>query len=133
MKLELMIVAVLIALSSVDNATAGAVTDTDLDRVPDPFDNCTTVANGPSQLNNQIDGDLDGYGNACDGDYNNNGALDGVDFVIWIAAFNTIDVVVDLTGDGVVNGEDFGPFIGMFNTLAGPSGLACAGTIPCLP
>ena len=115
-------------------ATAGAVFDTDGDLVPDPFDNCRVRDNGPNEApNNQVDGDLDGYGNRCDADYNNDGEANGGDFRLYIAAFNTADPVVDLNGDGIVNGSDFGYFLSLFGKLAGPSGLSCAGTIPCTP
>ena len=45
--------------------------DTDLDSVPDEFDNCPNVAN-PSQL----DDDMDGIGNDCDPDSNGDGIDD---------------------------------------------------------
>jgi hypothetical protein len=115
-------------------ATAGNVIDTDADLVPDQFDNCRIRSNGPNQApNNQVDGDLDGYGNRCDADYNNDMEVNGGDFGRFVAAFNTADPIVDLSGDGFVNGADFGLFLSNFGKLAGPSGLACAGTIPCTP
>ncbi len=115
-------------------ATAGAVVDSDGDLVPDQFDNCRIIRNGPNQApNNQVDGDLDGYGNACDADCNKDGVHNGGDFRFFVAAFNTVDPIVDLSGDGIVNGADFGVFIGSYGTLVGPSGLPCAGTIPCTP
>ncbi len=113
--------------------TAATGLDTDGDLVPDRFDNCRLTDNGPNELGGQMDGDLDGYGNRCDADYNNDGAPNGGDFSRFVNAFNTFDAVVDLSGDGVVNGDDFGRFISSFSTLVGPSGLPCAGTIPCTP
>lgn len=134
MKLKLITLASILALGFAGIATAGNVSDTDSDLVPDAFDNCLTTANGPGEGGlNQLDGNLDGYGNACDADYTNDGVVDGADFGPFISAFNTLDNTIDLTGDGIVDGADFGPFISLFNTLVGPSGLACAGTIPCTP
>ncbi len=109
------------------------VSDMDGDLIPDALDNCSEIPNGPNEGGlNQQDGDMDGYGNACDADFNNSGATDGGDFGVFIGAWNTFNSSVDLTGDGVVDGADFILFISSFSTLPGPSGLACAGiTIPC--
>ncbi len=52
----------------------------------------------------QLDADADGYGNACDADLNNSGTVTTADFAILRARLNT---------------------------APGPSGRACAGTIPC--
>ena len=53
------------------------VTDTDFDGVPDAFDNCVLVPNGPlaGEGPPQYDVDQDGYGNACDCDFKNDGAV----------------------------------------------------------
>ncbi len=51
-------------------STTAAAVDTDGDGVQDPQDNCTLVSN-PAQL----DADGDGYGNICDADINNSGAV----------------------------------------------------------
>ncbi len=51
--------------------------DTDLDGINDPLDNCPLAANGPLLgPNNQADNDLDGYGDVCDADDDNDGILD---------------------------------------------------------
>ncbi len=107
--------------------------DLDDDGVADPIDNCVTIANGPNQGSNQIDANLDGYGNRCDADYNNDGAINGGDWGVLISSFSSPNCTVDLTGDCITNGADFNVFISLFNTAPGPSGLACAGTIPCRP
>ena len=39
----------------------------------------------------------------------------------------------DFDGDNLVGGSDFAIFVQRFGTPPGPSGLACAGTIPCTP
>lgn len=107
--------------------------DTDGDGVPDPLDNCVDVPNGPGEPGNQIDVDQDGYGNRCDADFDNDGGVDGRDFSILMTTFNSISPLHDLTGDGLQDGADFGVFVSMFNQHPGPSGLSCAGTIPCTP
>ncbi|MCA9504774.1 MAG: thrombospondin type 3 repeat-containing protein [Spirochaetaceae bacterium] len=103
--------------------------DTDGDGVPDPVDNCLLVSNpGPGQ----IDSDQDGYGNRCDGDFNNDGVVDGLDVYIFEQSWE-LPGVTDHNRDGFTDGGDYGIFLTLFNDYPGPSGLACAGTIPCLP
>jgi hypothetical protein len=84
--------------------------DDDGDTVPCYADNCLLVPNGapaqpPGALVAQCDTDQDGYGNACDPDVNN---------------------------DGAVGNPDYAPITSNFAGAPGPSGLPCAGTIPCL-
>jgi hypothetical protein len=100
--------------------------DSDGDGIPDFRDNCSLVANP-----DQRDGDLDGWGQACDPDYNNDGVVGGPDFARLLEAFGSEDESVDLTGDGVVGGPDLGVFLSLFGQAPGPSGLECAGWIPC--
>lgn len=136
MKLRLTLLVSLFTVGFALSASAGAVTDTDSDLVPDSFDNCSVVANGPGEApDNQVDGDLDGYGNRCDADFDNSGNVSGADFTIFIGAFNQgPNSIVDLNSDGNVTGADFTIFISLFNQgPGGPSGLDCAGTIPCTP
>lgn len=54
--------------------------DADLDGVIQPSDNCTALANG-----SQYDADDDGYGNICDGDFNNDGVIGGPDTAAYAA------------------------------------------------
>ena len=112
---------------------AGSISDADGDGVPDNFDNCVNAANGPlgGVCAAQQDGDLDGYGNTCDSDFDQDGSTQGSDFTIFLAAFGTADPVVDLDCADGVQGSDFTIFLAQFGTAAGPSGLLCAGTIPC--
>ena len=143
MKLKLITLIGLFALGLAFNANAGSVVDLDGDLVPDVYDNCSdaaTGANGPNETSNQVDSDQDGYGNHCDADYDNDGALlvNIPDFTIFLAAFTgtTPNAATDHNGDGFTTVADFGTFLGAFQavgTQVGPSGLACAGTIPCLP
>lgn len=118
MKLKLVMLVSMFALGLAFSANAGSVTDTDSDLVPDSFDNCSSAANGPNQSpNNQIDTDVDGYGNWCDVDYNNDGLQDGGDFGLFVANFNTTSALHDANGDGLVDGADFGRFVALFNSV----------------
>jgi hypothetical protein len=106
--------------------------DSDDDGWPDPEDNCRDRAN-PDQL----DVDQDGYGSRCDGDFNNDGRVGAPDLVIIGRGFASragdplFDPRADMNGDGVIGGPDLMLWAPLFLEPAGPSGLACAGTIPC--
>ena len=124
-------------------ALAGPATDSDGDGVPDVIDNCSEVANAGAL---GCDDDIDGYGNACDGDFNNDLVSDGLDFGSphFLADFGTGTQSANAAGnpqgtdmncDGVVDGIDFTVpyFLTQFASGApGASGLVCAGTVPCL-
>jgi hypothetical protein len=60
--------------------------DGDGDGVPDYRDNCSDVPNA-----SQVDGDWDGFGNACDCDYGQfgSGICDGGDFAVFIGGFGS--------------------------------------------
>jgi len=135
MRLKLALLVGLFAFGFAMSASAGAVADLDGDLVPDQFDNCSNSDNGPNQLSNQVDSDLDGYGNACDTDYNNTLATNVADFGLFLATFGTNSLgETDHNGSGTVNVADFGIFLTFFNVAPpGPSGLACANTTPCTP
>ena len=140
MKLKLMMLVSMFAFGFAMSANAGAVVDGDSDLVPDQFDNCSTVANGPNQGSNQVDSDQDGYGNACDADYDQDGAelVNVPDFSVFLAAFTGgPTTVTDHNGDGFTTVADFSTFLAAFQSgvpQVGPSGLACAGvSTPCLP
>ena len=104
----------------------GAVSDSDADRIPDPFDNCLVIANGPNNGSNQIDTDQDGYGNACDADCDQDGAVSASDFGCFLAAFGGPGGFSDHDGNGQVTVADFGIFLSQFGGAPGPSGLVCA-------
>ena len=123
-------------------AHAGIMNDEDGDTVPDAFDNCVDEPNGPMEGSNQVDFDLDGYGNVCDCDYNNDGAGDAADFFIFLTEF--VDPIPGLPRQTDANGDDhttildFMAFIDclvppMGEPQLGPSGLVCAGVVPCIP
>lgn len=138
MKLKLIMLVSLLAFGFAATANAGAVNDSDSDLVPDAFDNCLTDANGPGQQSNQVDTDVDGYGNVCDKDYNNDGATTTLDFGPFFDAFTgvTPNLETDHNGDGATTTIDFGPFLSSFQAVTparGPSGLSCAGVDGCIP
>jgi hypothetical protein len=106
--------------------------DLDSDGVTDAEDNCV-VASNPTQL----DADQDGYGNACDADYDDDGSVGGSDFSSVRESYGTNDAIpgwepqLDADGDGVVGSVEFMLVRGSFGGPPGPSGLACAGNVPC--
>lgn len=124
---------------------AGAQTagDMDGDGVLDAVDNCLQIPNGFQDPSNQIDSDGDGFGNACDADYTNDGSVSTVDFPIFRDAFiqRVSNPAVDHDGNDSVTTTDFSTFLSLFGGTPGPSGLACAnptinvaaGDAPCLP
>ena len=115
-------------------AFAGPSVDHDGDGVYDVLDNCMFVSNASPA---DCDTDNDGYGNICDGDFNQDTYTDGSDFPTFNFDFNNggIDngTGTDMNCDGYTDGADFPLFNGQFNGAAvpGPSGLYCAGTVPC--
>ncbi len=94
------------------------LTDVDGDGVTDGSDNCTLVANA-----SQLDVDVDGYGNICDPDFNNDGVVNFSDISSFANVFNTTDALADLNGDGAVNFLDFSIVSDFFLSPPGPSGL----------
>jgi arylsulfatase A-like enzyme len=109
-------------------------TDTDADGAADACDNCSELAQDATQ---RLDTDADGYGNLCDGDFNQDFAAFPNDIDIWIEDFlgGGVDrgVGTDMNCDGDVVGDDFDLLFPLFmaSSPPGPSGLACAGTVPC--
>ena len=101
--------------------------DADGDGVPDVNDNCINHVN-PTQL----DTNYDGFGNHCDPDYYNDGTVDNVDYQLFVECFGGAgNPHCDLTGDGITGIPDFVVFQTFNGGPPGPSGLACAGTLPC--
>ncbi len=96
--------------------------DRDQDGIDDQLDNCRDVSN-----KNQLDTDGDGCGNACDGDYDQDGLCSGRDFEIFRAVFGhsvgdpEFNANVDHNGDGTVDGSDYSIFRSMFGRAPGPS------------
>ncbi|MFK8015461.1 MAG: LamG-like jellyroll fold domain-containing protein [Gammaproteobacteria bacterium] len=96
-----------------------AVADCDGDGVTTAIDNCLDVAN-PAQ----IDADGDGFGNACDADFDDNCVINIADLGLMRAVFFGADPVIDLNGDGTVNVLDLGILRSRFFQAPGPSATA---------
>ena len=93
-------------------------TDTDADGYSDVEDNCIETAN-PTQS----DDDEDGYGNACDADFNNDGAVGMDDVGALLGGLNTVNPVMDLDEDGVVGLSDLRVALYALGGVPGPSAL----------
>jgi len=98
--------------------TTLAVIDTDADSIPDFEDNCTLLPN-PDQRNT----DGDAYGNRCDPDLDNNGAVNFADLGLFKSVFFTNDPDADFDGDGSVNFVDLGILKEFFFGAPGPAGV----------
>ena len=114
-------------------AASALTPEYDADGVPDTVDNCKLVAN-PTQL----DGDGDGYGNACDADLNNSGAVTTADLGILssvlggTASSSATAAKADLNGSGTVTTADLAILRAALGTAPGPSALHpnCPPTCP---
>ena len=98
------------------------------------LDICSSDPGVPSP--NGCDADTDGYGNACDGDFTQDGLTGLPDFGAFGGAFGATGapgtIAEDMNCDGTVGLPDFGLFgINFGAGTPGPSGLSCAGTVPC--
>jgi len=107
-------------------------TDADGDGICDEADNCLMAANLY-----QEDCDGDGFGNACDPDYDADlrvGISDWRRFVLAALLGETLGPALacfDSSGDGALDMSDIGVFIERLGKSPGPSGLVCAGRTPC--
>jgi len=93
--------------------------DFDNDGVPDSLDNAPETAPAPGDPN-QIDTDIDQYGNLCDGDLNNDrGVVDGFDYGQFAAAFppGIYDPSADFNSIGDINWADYGLFTVRYGVL----------------
>jgi hypothetical protein len=107
--------------------------DNDGDGLCDAVDDCTAA---PDSL--QLDSDLDGFGNACDPDFTNDGVVGVPDLLMVAGAFESrvgdpdYAPALDADGDGVVGAAEILLLGRHFERAPGPSGRDCAGSIPCL-
>ena len=100
-------------------STLAAPPDVDNDGVLDHKDNCVERYN-----HLQVDSDGDGYGNWCDGDFDNNGTTDGADFIVMRGCLAAQKLAVcDTNSDGQVNAEDYWLWLSMFGMPPGPSAI----------
>ena len=96
------------------------IEDADLDGIPDADDNCVNDPN-PSQL----DTNADGFGNACDADFDNDGVVGSSDFAMLLQAYGSsvgdanYDPDIDVDGDGIIGGKEFSFLIRRFGTAPG--------------
>jgi hypothetical protein len=113
---------------------AGPAQDNDGDGVFNVLDNCSLTPNAGVL---GCDTDDDGYGNVCDGDFDQNKATNATDFTAkFVPDFKKgVDsgIGTDMDCNGAVNSTDFtARFVPNFKSgKPGPSGLHCAGTVPC--
>jgi hypothetical protein len=116
-------------------AFAGPSVDSDGDGVYDVLDNCKDVPNAPAPAD--CDTDNDGYGNMCDGDYDEDAFVLTSDYDLFYADLNGTGydsgIGSDMDCDGYVLTSDYDIFYSYLNGSGapGPSGLSCAGTVPC--
>ena len=126
-------------------SACAAIPDTDGDGVFDDLDNCTLVANA-----DQRDTNGDGFGNACDPDFDNDcvvtvctGIANVFDFLdpecassntdvsLFGSAFQTTDPDFDLDGNGNVNFADLAILVPFAGLPPGPSAVAeCEVVVP---
>ncbi len=106
--------------------------DPDADGVCAERDNCLSAANS-----SQADFDLDGFGDACDADYDQTGVVGASDFSLLRGKLGQragdpgFDPRFDSDGDGVVGSSDLSLLRSQMAGPPGPSGLACAGSPFC--
>jgi hypothetical protein len=112
-------------------AAAGAA-DTDGDGVADGADNCSELPNP-----DQRDTNADGFGNACDPDFDQDGVVGWSDRAAVEQAFGAsvgdarYDPDLDLGGNGAIGSHERLETARRHGSAPGPSGLACAGVAPC--
>lgn len=104
-------------------------TDTDGDGICNVIDNCSELANLT-----QTDTNSDGFGNACDADWDNNGIVGATDLGLFQthlfhpAGTDPMDAEIDCQEppNGMVGVQDMGCWMVGFSGPPGPSGRWCA-------
>jgi hypothetical protein len=122
-------------------ANAGVAPDADGDGIPNVLDKCMIDSRNAVS---SCDSDTDGYGNVCDGDFNQDFAVNATDFgMFFVPAFKGLvpgpwPQGMDMDCNGFVNASDFGMFfvpkfknLPAGNNKPGPSGRDCAGMPGC--
>jgi hypothetical protein len=132
-RMKVGVTAITIALLLPFAAYAGPAADSDSDGTADLVDVCSADPTVPSLC--PLDTDTDGYGNGCDGDFNLDGVVDFQDipqFLGDLGVASDTGIGSDQNCDGVVDFQDI-PFflIQLGYASPGPSGLPCAGSVPC--
>ena len=111
MKLNVILLASVMAFGFALMANSGAVTDTDGDTVADVSDNCPLKDNGPGEQSNQIDTDGDDFGNRCDPDFDQDNQVTASDFTLFLGVFpgpvTGADLEFDMDGDASALSGDF--------------------------
>ena len=123
---------------------AGLAPDADNDGIPDVLDKCS-IDSRNATAPSTCDSDVDGYGNVCDADFDQNFAVNASDFGnLFVPAFKGLDPSpwpqgMDMDCSGAMNANDFSLYFvpkfkgvsALGGAVPGPSGLSCAGTPGC--
>lgn len=110
---------------------AGPGADTDGDGVQDNLDNCVVKPNA-----SQTDTNADGWGNACDADFDNDGWVGGGDFAILLSVWRKAEGAVgyradvDSNDDGVIGAPDFASLLSQWAKPRPPEGRGCGNFDP---
>lgn len=117
-----------------DPDCAGGCADGDADGIPNVLDKCTLDSRNVIA---SCDRDQDGFGNICDGDFDQSLTVTAADFIgFFIPSFKSgvpSPTGTDMDCNGAVTATDYIMyFLPAFKTgFVGPSGLYCAGAVPC--